>query len=464
MSGGQLLSLAPLALTALAVVVAMVLAPLARMRTVKLATAVVMALAAALLLWRVGDAPMPAYALLKDDGLARLGGLLSILSGLAILAFVREEDGAKEGPALVAAATAGAVAVCAAAHAGVLFLGLEITTIALIAYAVLPRTAEAVEAGYKVFLMAGVAAASLLLGIAFLFGSTGSLMLADWTGAPDRSWPGAILLFVALAFKFSLVPFHMWTPDLFSGTRPVAAAIAGALSKLAVGIALLRLAVDGGAGVLWSPGLLLAGASAVLLGNLVALRQTNLLRLLGYSSIGHSGYVAMLLSDVVSLSAEAAVIYLLAYLPAILVALFVAAGMRHPQVEGLRGLIRRRPLEGVAMALALLSLAGLPPTVGFLGKVYLFSSLAAAGAWTALVVALIGAALGFFYYMRAVILALAAPQDPEPSPAQETHPTSSQAVILLALCALLVLAGIYPEPLLRLVDATLTPALALAPG
>jgi len=190
MTAAQLLSLAPLALVGLAGIVAMALAPVAPMPAIRGAAAALMALALAVVAaLAVAKAAAP-YALLADDGLARFGAGLSILAGLGVLAFCRPEAGAREGPALVAIATAGAVALCAAAHSATLFLGLEITTLALIALALLPRGAESVEAGYKLFLMAGAGAAALLLGLAFGYAETGALGLGAWSAggavAADR--------------------------------------------------------------------------------------------------------------------------------------------------------------------------------------------------------------------------------------------------------------------------------------
>lgn len=452
MTGAEFLSLAPLALTGLAGIAGMALAPVAPVHAVRGVTAALMALALVVALSRAGaDAAAP-YALMIDDGLARFGTVLALLAGLGVLAFARAEGGAREAPALVAIATAGAVALAGAAHAAVLFLGLEITTLAMIALALLPRTAEATEAGYKLFLMAGAGAAALLLGLAFGFAGSGSLMIDAWPGGGTVAAVGGALVFAGLAFKFSLVPFHMWTPDLFAGAPAPAAALAGAVSKVAVGIALLRLTEAAPGGDVWPLALALAGGAAAIFGNLVALRQESLARMLGYSTIAHSGYLALMLAAGGALTGEALLVYLAAYVPAILAALCVAAALGPVTRDDLRGLVHRQPLAGAALALALLSMAGLPPTAGFVGKVYLFSALAAAEAWALLAAAAVGAALAFVYYLRFAVAAFASAEG-APGPALGWP---ARAALVVALAALIG-PGLYPEPLIALASAAALP-------
>ena len=451
MTGAQALSLAPLALAGLAGLAAMALAPVARFGAVRGTAAVLLAAALAVLLSRAGAPASAPYALLADDALARFGAGLALLAGLGILAFTAEEEGAREGPALVAIGTAGAVALSGAGHAATLFLGLEITTLAMVALVVLSRRADAVEAGYKLFLLAGIGAAAVLLGSAWLFAATGTLELAGWrdaaSGAPIAA-VGAALLLAGLAFKFALVPFHMWTPDLFSGGSAPAAALAGAVSKAAVAIALLRLALSGAPGPVVAAGLAVAGAATAVFANLAALRQDSLARMLGYSTIAHSGYIALILAAGGALAGEAALVYLATYLPAVLAALCVAGALGPVERGALPGLVRAHPLAGAALALSLVSMAGLPPTAGFIGKAYLFSALAQAQAWALLAAAVAGAAVAFFYYVRFATSAMASAET-APAP----HITPAARALLVAAMALLLLPGLYPEPLLALAAA-----------
>ena len=448
MTAAMLGQIAPLVVVALTAVVAMLMAPLARARTIRAMTAAGFVLAFLALSTRFALPGGPVGDLLADDAPARFGAALSLLAGLGILAFTRSGEG-REGPALVALAVAGALTLSGATHAATLFLGLEITTLALIVMTVFPRDAPAVEAGYKTFVMAGVAAAALLLGAAFGLAATGSLALTVWTTESTIAGVGLALVLAALAFKFSLVPFHMWVPDLFAGAPAAAAALAGAVSKIAVGVALVRLDALGPAGPAWSAGLALAGAGAVILGNLVALRQDSLMRMLGYSSIAQSGYMALVLGSGAAASGEVVLFYLMAYAPTVVAALLVAGLLgRGARVVDLRGLVWAQPVAGTALAVALLSMAGLPPTAGFVSKLYVFSALAGQEAWRLLAVAIAGSALAVFYYLRfavrAFAMADAAPARQAPWPG---------ITVLGAATGLVILAGIYPEPFVHIVRA-----------
>jgi len=449
MTGEALLSLAPLAMLGLGALVAMVMAPVAEAGTIRATTAALFVAAFLVVVLRLDAPEAVASPLLADDGLARYGAALSILAGLGVLGFARPIGLAREGPALVAIATAGAVALAAASSAATIFVGLEIMTLALVALAIMPRSPEALEAGYKLFLLAGAGAAALLFGIALGLAGSGGVALDAWSGGTPVAAFGAALLLAGLAVKFGLVPFHMWVPDLFSGSPAAAAALAASLSKVAVGAVLLRLTWDPPGGMLWAIGLAVAGTGAVLLGNIAALGQTQLLRMLGYSSIAHSGYIALALASGATITSKAVMIYLSAYAPAAVAALCVAA-LLAPTVErpDLRGLLWRRPLAGAALALALLSMAGLPPTMGFIGKVYLFSALAEAEAYALLAIVVTGSAIAFYYYIRFSVQ-LAMPATEETAIADTRL---ADRVALAVAIALIVVPGMYPEPLMAIAE------------
>jgi NADH-quinone oxidoreductase subunit N len=201
---------------------------------------------------------------------------------------------------------------------------------------------------------------------------------------------------------------------------------------------------------IWALGLLLAGGAAVIWGNLAALRQDNLMRMLGYSSIAHSGYIALLLSVGGDLMGEAVLVYAASYAPAV-VGAFAVAGLlgAGTRLGDLRGLAWSRPVAGVALGVALLSMAGLPPTVGFLAKIYLFSSLAGQAAFGALILAAVGSALGFAYYLRIAIRIFTAPKTETP----RATVNLSDALAMGVSVALIVMLGVYHEPLTGLAAA-----------
>ncbi|MGY6633299.1 MAG: NADH-quinone oxidoreductase subunit N [Alkalilacustris sp.] len=455
-----MIALAPLAVLGIGAVVSMLLAPKAPAAVVRAVAASAMAVAACLAWLRLGLPPGPTVAVLADDGLARFGILLASLTGLAALVWLRPAPPAREGPALMVLATLGAALLSGANHAATLFVGLELVTLSLIALFVLPLSRMALEAGYKLLIMGGAGAAALLMGLAFFYAASGSLELAGWAPLPGlRGDPlmvtGTAFLLAGLAFKFALVPFHMWAPDGFEGAPAAAAAFAGAASKAVVAIALMRLADVGLPEPIWSTGLVVMGATSILVGNFLALRQTSLTRMLGYSSVAHSGYLAVIVASGLA-APEAVPFYLLAYAPALLAALCVAARIGpDPRIEDVRGLGWTRPLSGVALTLALVSLAGLPAVSGFVAKIYLFVAILKAGDWISVGAAVIGSALGFYYYLRFVVIVwrrLPPGSEHPPYPVVEPDMPAppplplSEATVLILTCALLLAAGLYPAP------------------
>ncbi|ABN76858.1 proton-conducting transporter membrane subunit [Cereibacter sphaeroides] len=395
-------------------------------------------------------APASLSELLADDRLARLAGLGICLAGLGSLAFLRPTGPSKEGPALLLLATLGGTVLAGAIHAATLFLGLELITLALVALFVLPLDRPALEAGYKFLILGAAAAATLLMGLALAHAATGSLALAALGGEGVLPALAAALLLAGLAFKFALVPFHMWTPDAFTGAPGAAAAFAGAASKIAVVVALIRLDAVGLPEV-WALGLAAFGGASMLLGNIAALRQDSLARMLGYSSVAHAGYIAAALGAGAASAPAAAGFYILAYAPALLAALCVATLLgRETRIGDLRGLVWSRPLAGAALAVALVSLAGLPVSAGFFGKYAIFSALIEARAWLLLALALVGSALGAYYYLRFVALIFRRVEAPALAPLRWSDRT------LLALATgMTLLLGVRPDLLLDLVRTAL---------
>lgn len=395
-------------------------------------------------------APASLSDLLADDRLARLSGLGICLAGLGSLAFLRPAGPSKEGPTLLLLATLGGTVLAGAIHAATLFLGLELITLALVALFVLPLDRPALEAGYKFLILGAAAAATLLMGLALAHAATGSLALAALGGEGLLLALAAALLLAGLAFKFALVPFHMWTPDAFTGAPGAAAAFAGAASKIAVVVALIRLDAVGLPEV-WALGLAAFGGASMLLGNIAALRQDSLARMLGYSSVAHAGYIAAALGAGAASAPAAAGFYILAYAPALLAALCVATLLgRETRIGDLRGLVWSRPLAGAALAVALVSLAGLPVSAGFFGKYAIFSALIEARAWLLLGLALLGSALGAYYYLRFLALIFRRVEAPAHAPLRWTD-----GLLLALATGVTLLLGVRPDLLLDLVRTAL---------
>ncbi|RJF77930.1 NADH-quinone oxidoreductase subunit N [Rhodopseudomonas palustris] len=447
MTAAQFAALLPLIVLAVAAIAAMMLVPLARIEAAQAAAAAGLAAAGALVLVRIGAPAAPTGALFTDDAIARFGIVYICLASLGALVFLRTGHPAKEAPSLLVLVAIGAVTLAGAGHAATLFLGIEIVSLSLIALFAYRLSRQGLEAAYKFLVMSGLASSALLLGVALIYAETGALDFAGWTGHGALAALGTALLLAGLGFKFSLVPFHMWTPDAFEASPASAAVLAGVVSKAAMTIVILRLVLTAHLPEpVWSSGLAALGAASVIVGNLLALRQKQLQRMLGYSTIAHSGYVALILASGQPLAGEAALFYLGAYAPAMLAALCVAGLLGHaPTLPDLHGLVKRRPLQAIALSLSMLSLAGLPVAGGFIAKLYLLRVLVDGGLWTLLAIVVAGSSLGFFYYARFFTAPLVGkcPQEAEPLPALDRG-------LLVICCALILLFGVAPMMLIGL--------------
>ncbi|MGP9814578.1 NADH-quinone oxidoreductase subunit N [Rhodopseudomonas sp. NSM] len=452
MTAAQFAALSPLVALAIAAIAAMMLVPLARIEAAQAAAGAGLLAAVGLVLLRVGAPAAPLGALFTDDGMARFGIAYACLASLGALVFLRTGVPAKEAPCLLALVALGAATLAGAGHAATLFLGIEIVSLSLIALFAYRLTRQGLEAAYKFLVMSGLASAALLLGTALIYAETGALDFVGWTGHGALAALGTALLLAGLAFKFSLAPFHMWTPDAFEAAPASAAALAGVVSKAAVAIVLLRLFLTADLPEpVWSSGLAALGAASVVVGNLLALRQPQLPRMLGYSTIAHSGYIALILASGAPRAAEAVLFYLGVYAPAMLGALCVSAALgRAPTLPDLHGLMKRRPLEAIALSLSLLSLAGLPAAGGFIGKLYLLHVLVDSGLWTLLAITVAGASLGFYYYARF----FTAPFFGHLHEEAEPLPRLDQGLITVCV-VLIVLFGVAPAVLIDVVRLAL---------
>jgi len=282
------------------------------------------------------------------------------------------------------------------------------------------------------------------------------------TGLPSPiATLGLGMMLVGLAFKLSLVPFHLWTPDVYEGAPAPVAAFLATASKVAVFAVLVRLfqiSPAASSGVLHDVLAVIAVAS-ILIGNLLALTQTNLKRLLGYSSIAHFGYLMIALVASNGIAVEAIGVYLVTYVITTLGAFGVVTLMSSPysgrDADALfeyRGLFWRRPYLTAVMTLMMLSLAGIPLTAGFIGKFYIITTGVESHLWWLLGSLVIGSGIGVFYYLRVMVtLYLVEPKlhrhDAPFNWAQRTG-----GVMLLAIAVLAFVLGVYPQPLLDMVQ------------
>ncbi|HEX9780577.1 MAG TPA: NADH-quinone oxidoreductase subunit N [bacterium] len=339
-----------------------------------------------------------------------------------------------------------------------LFIGLELLTFSLyIMAAYLKTDPRAVEAGMKYLILGSVSSGIFVYGMALLYGAAGStafsairFMLSE-PGAPATASIGMLFVLAGLGFKVGAVPFHLWVPDVYEGAPTPVVALLSAGSKMAGFVAMMRVLFGAfePAAALWAPVLAALAAATMLYGNLGALPQTNIKRLLGYSSIGHAGYLLMGVAVGGAAGMHAVGFYLLAYLFSNL-AVFLAVvetsrAVGGDALERYDGLARRAPFLAAAMFVGLLSLAGVPPLAGFAGKLFVFLAAVEGGLLWLVAVGAVNVAVSLYYYLLVVKrMYLGDPGLGAPIP---LGPLSRMTLAFLFLGILAI--GVFQEPFLR---------------
>ena len=410
--------------------------------------------------------------------------LLYLVSGLTILlsmGYLKEEKiQLAEYYAFVLLALTGMMVMVSGADLLTIYLGIELMSITLYIMAGIKRfEARSIESSAKYFVLGAFSSGILLYGISILFGVTGSTRLVEIGAVVTERGIDDPLVFIALmllivgfGFKVAAVPFHMWTPDVYQGAPTSVTAFMAVASKTASFAAFLRVLLEAFGGIKpnWNLIILVICLITIALGNLVAIVQTNVKRMLAYSSIAHAGY-ALIGVVVAGWGGRAAVsgqgmsslmLYLAIYSfmtmgAFTMVAILRKGGLEGEEIEDFTGLAKRHKGGAFLMLIFLVSLAGIPPTAGFIGKFYLFMAAVNAGlAWLA-IVGLVFAAISAFYYLRIVMVMYMR----EPSSEQEMHTRlvlSPQVSVVLA-CAVagVVLLGIFPGPLVSVADLSTLP-------
>jgi NADH-quinone oxidoreductase subunit N len=348
--------------------------------------------------------------------------------------------------ALILLSTLGMIFMAAANDLIMIFLGLELMSLALYVLAGFRKNRfESNEAALKYFLLGAFASGFLLYGVALVYGATGSTNLSAiggyLMGSPVVNTPllaaGALLVFIGLGFKVSLVPFHMWTPDAYEGAPTAATAFMSAGAKAAGFAALLRVVMIALPDVAQHWTAMMTGLCILTMtvGNVIAILQSNLKRMLAYSSIAHAGYV-MLGVIAGGTAGSAAVLYYLAVYSVMnlgafgIVSLMGRGADERVRVQDLAGAGFRHPWLGVAMTVFMLGLAGIPPTAGFIGKLYLFSAALSQGHVLLVVVAVLNSVAAVYYYLRPVVVMYMTQPEGEPLEVSSALP-SMLAIVLL---------------------------------
>jgi NADH-quinone oxidoreductase subunit N len=359
----------------------------------------------------------------------------------------------------------GAVGMClltGAVELLLVFVALEISSIATYILAgYRKQTARGPEAAIKYFLLGSFATAFLLYGIALIFGATGTTQIYEIAhlapNAENHSFVLAAmaLMLVGILFKVSAVPFHVWTPDVYEGAPSPVVALMSTAPKAAAFALLLRVVYEIFPTLhsVWSPLLWVVAALSMTVGNLAALRQQNVKRMLAYSSIAHAGYLLAAFTGLGSSGISAASFYIAAY-AAMNVGIFAVVTLvagydeKLPLVEDFRGLIHRSPLLGGLLIFFLLSLTGIPFTGGFFGKFYSFSAAVGGGAVWLAVIGLLNSGLAAAYYLRFALTAVSRPDDKTPTAPAPHVGVAVGAALLMSVAATLIL-GINPGNVLH---------------
>jgi NADH-quinone oxidoreductase subunit N len=379
--------------------------------------------------------------------------IVSAIFSLALYGSIGREDRVAGATALMLWSTTGAMLMAGAANLMTIFLGLELLSLGLYCLCGLADRPASRESALKYLILSSTASGFLLFGMALLFGATGSVTLASiaapGVGSSPLYWIGGGLFLVGIAFKLSLVPFHVWSPDVYEGAPLPVTAYMSVVTKAGTLAVFARFAYaalpPGTSHALLMPFYIIAGISMIA-GNLGMLAQTDMKRLLAYSGIAQIGYIVAALAGSTPLGVRYAIYYLVAYMFMNLGAFAVVALISTDKEEGssivsFQGLGHRRPWLAAAMTFFLLALAGFPPTAGFLGKILILSTNVSAGyPWLAgLLIA--GTAISLYAYFKIIRLMY----DPHVKSHASVRTSAPLAYVSLAICvALVIIMTFYP--------------------
>ncbi|MDD5580579.1 MAG: NADH-quinone oxidoreductase subunit N [Methylobacter sp.] len=471
----QLIALAPIMIIAGSAVIIMLIIAIRRNFILVNGVAVcgiLLALLAVNFIWQ--ENPVQATALIRIDVYALFYTALLLLTGLSVAGlcydyFKERKEENEELSVLLLTALLGALVLVSSSHFASFFIGLEMLSISLfvlIGYTI--NRQNSMEAAIKYLILSGVSSAFILFGMALIYAQCGVLdfdgigrYLMNQKDMNALVLSGVILIIAGVGFKLSLVPFHLWTPDVYEGAPAPITAFIATVSKGAVFALLLRYFISAG-NYSYSPLLTVLSIIAVLsilAGNLLALLQNNVKRLLAYSSIAHMGYVlvAFIAGGRIApaLVVEAVTFYLITYFITTIGAFGVISLLSTPQMEAddlsfYRGLFWRQPWLATIFTLMLISLAGIPLTAGFIGKFYIFASGADASLWGLLLAVIIGSGLGLYYYLRIVVV-MSMSVEETASKTGEPVQKKIATTILAVLTLLLLWFGLYPGHLMNFI-------------
>ena len=426
------------------------------------------------LLWVTPLVPRQVTTLLIIDryALFYMGFIIASAAAVAMLSypyFQKHTEHREELYLLLLVATLGCTVLVASSHLVSFFLGLEILSVSLYAMiAFLKDRRQSLEAGIKYLVLAAASSAFLLFGMALIYAELGTMEFSRISTASVATshlalvLPGIVLILAGIGFKLAVVPFHLWTPDVYEGAPAPVTAFIATVSKVAVFALVLRFFYPSNlqqSRAVFVVFVLIAVASMVA-GNLLALWQTNVKRILAYSSIAHFGYMLVGFVAGGDIAIEAVTFYLVAYTVTTLgafgvVTVLSTSGRDADRLDDYAGLFWRRPLLAGIFTVMLLSLAGIPATMGFLAKFYVLTAGASTMKWSLILILVMTSTIGLFYYLRILVALYSASSDR----AATAEPlVLANGMVLALLTTLLFWFGIYPAPLVDMIQTSAVPS------
>jgi NADH-quinone oxidoreductase subunit N len=395
--------------------------------------------------------------------LAFIGSAVAIVMSVEFLGATGKQK--FEYPVLILLSTTGMCVLISAADLIALYLGMELMSLSLYVIAAIDRdNVRSTEAGLKYFVLGALSSGMLLYGCSLIYGFTGTVNFAGIAKATGEGGIGLtfglVFLFAGFCFKISTVPFHMWTPDVYEGAPTPVTAFFAAAPKVAGIAVFVRATVAAFPGIVsqWQQIVVFVAIASMALGSFAAIGQTNIKRLMAYSSIGHMGYALIGLAAGTPEGVQGVLVYMSVYVAMTLGSFAAIIAMRRPEgpvekIADLAGLARTKPAMALFLAIMMFSLAGIPPLAGFFAKFYVFMAAIKAGLYTLAVIGVVTSVVGAYYYLSIVKTMYF----DEPTPA--FVPMRPELRLVLGVSGLVViLLGIYPGPL---VDAAAAAAKSL---
>ena len=475
-SFSELMPLAPVMIVALTAIVVMILVAIKRNHNL-IATASVVGLnlaAAYILIAMFGGSFVPAnvMGMFMVDPFSMLYQLVIIVAALACCtlshAYIESyQDNREELYILMLCSVAGAMLMVSSSHYASFFISLELMSIPI--YGLLAYThqrSQSLEAGIKYLVLSATASAMLLMGMAYIYAYTGSLSFYNNVQALMQAIQqpmvilGLGLIIFAVAFKLSLAPFHKWTPDVYAGAPAPIATFLATVAKVATIGLFVRYLLTSGAILVESIVTIITiiAVLSILVGNFLAVRQVNLKRILGYSSIAHFGYLLIGLVSMTFASLGSVSVYVITYVLTTIGAFGAVALMSSPynnvdeaqSLADYRGLFWRRPVLTATLTVMMLSLAGIPLTAGFIGKFLIVMAAVTTHHWFLAAMIVVGSGIGLYYYLRVMVVMYMTPPDTPRIDADKHWGQKVGGLMVLAAALAVLVIGVYPDPVIKM--------------